>query len=199
MGRGEVDLATCQASTEGRIRCSCIRNQPERPGRFTPGKKPWHQLYMRSGGIQGQSEWVRKISPTLEFEIQTVRPAASCYTNTITRSPIRNDNDKKKRNIGGKTHSSTTLLITNLTSTRPASNPGLRIERPTTNARSYVVWNFRFYLTTNMCHIHDTEQPVNVVYCTAHTVWADVGVRKCQAHRQKARISLLPGPLITIL
>ena len=32
--------------------------------------------------------------------------------------------------------------------------------------------------------MHDTDQPVNVVYCTAHNVWADVGVPRCQAHRQ---------------
>jgi hypothetical protein len=68
--------------------------------------------------------------------------------------------------------------------TRPASNPGLRIERPMTNVRSNVIWNFSFYVTTNTCRIHDADQPVNVVYCTAHTVCADVGVRKRQAHRQ---------------
>jgi hypothetical protein len=112
MGRGEVHLATCQAGTEGWIRCSCTRNQPEcekevggqlhAPAALPPRKSPGTNCTMRSGGIQGQSEWVRKISPTLGFELQTVRPAASCYTNTLTRPPIRNANDKKKRNIGGK-------------------------------------------------------------------------------------------------
>jgi hypothetical protein len=91
---------------------------------------------------------------------------------------------RKNELLEGKTHSSTRLLTTNLTSTRPASNSGLCIERPTTNVRSNVIWNFSFYLTTNTCRIHDTDQPVNVVYCTAHTMWADVGVRKRQAHRQ---------------
>jgi hypothetical protein len=86
---------------------------------------------------------------------------------------------RKNEILEGKTHSSTSLLTTNLTSTRPASNSGLRIERPTTNIR-----NFNSYLTTNTCLIHDTDQLVNVVYCTAHTVWADVGVRKRQANRQ---------------
>ena len=91
---------------------------------------------------------------------------------------------RKNEILEGKTHSSTSLLTTNLTLTHPASNPGLRIERQTTNVRSNVIWNFIFYLTTNTCHIPDTDQPVSVLYCTAHNVWADVSVRKCQAHRQ---------------
>jgi hypothetical protein len=34
-----------------------------RPGPFTPRKERWYAFYRRLGGPQGQSRWVRKISP----------------------------------------------------------------------------------------------------------------------------------------
>jgi hypothetical protein len=48
-----------------------------RSGRFTPGKGPF---YRRLGGPQGWSGRVRKISPTPGFDLRTVHPVASPYT-----------------------------------------------------------------------------------------------------------------------
>ena len=47
-----------------------------------PPGKTRHPLYMRLGGPQGRSGWVRKISPPPPpgFDLRTVQPVASCYT-----------------------------------------------------------------------------------------------------------------------
>jgi hypothetical protein len=45
-----------------------------RPGRFIPGKETRFPLYVRQGGPQGRSGWVRKISPRPRFDPQTVQP-----------------------------------------------------------------------------------------------------------------------------
>ena len=45
-----------------------------------PPGKTQYPLYKRLGGPQGQSGWVRKISPPLGFDSLTVQPVASCYT-----------------------------------------------------------------------------------------------------------------------
>ena len=47
---------------------------------FTPGKVTQYPLYRRLGGPQGQSGWVRKISPPPGFDPWTVQPVASRYT-----------------------------------------------------------------------------------------------------------------------
>ena len=47
------------------------------PGRFTPGKDPI-PIYRKLGGPQGRS--VRKISPPPGFDLRTVQPVASRYT-----------------------------------------------------------------------------------------------------------------------
>jgi hypothetical protein len=39
-----------------------------RPGRFTPRKENRYPFYRRLGGFQGQSEWVREISPPQRFD-----------------------------------------------------------------------------------------------------------------------------------
>jgi hypothetical protein len=51
-----------------------------RPGRFTAGKETRYPLYRRLGGPQGQSGWVRKISPPPGFDPRTVQPVESRYT-----------------------------------------------------------------------------------------------------------------------
>jgi hypothetical protein len=50
------------------------------PGRFIPGKTTEYPLYIRLGWPQGRSEWVRKISPLLGFDLRTVQPVTSRYT-----------------------------------------------------------------------------------------------------------------------
>jgi hypothetical protein len=49
------------------------------PGRFTPGKDPV-TIVRRLGGPQDRSGQVRKISPPPGFDLQTVQPVASRYT-----------------------------------------------------------------------------------------------------------------------
>ena len=51
-----------------------------RPGRFTPGKETRDLLYRRLGGPQGRSRRVQKISSTPGFDLRTVQPVASRYT-----------------------------------------------------------------------------------------------------------------------
>jgi hypothetical protein len=58
------------------------------PGRSLPPGKPRYQLYRRLGGPQGRSGQVRKISPSPEFDPQTVQPVASRYTDWATRLTI---------------------------------------------------------------------------------------------------------------
>ena len=55
-----------------------------RPDRFTPWERPGYPLYRRLGGPQGQSGWVRKISPPLGFDLRTVQPVGSRYTDYAT-------------------------------------------------------------------------------------------------------------------
>jgi hypothetical protein len=51
-------------------------------GCFTPGMETQYPSCGRLGGPQGQSGQVRKISPPLGCEPQTVQPVASCYSDT---------------------------------------------------------------------------------------------------------------------
>ena len=51
-----------------------------RPGRSCPTGKSRYPLYRRLGGTQGRSGQVRKISPPPGFDLWTVQPAASRYT-----------------------------------------------------------------------------------------------------------------------
>jgi rRNA maturation protein Nop10 len=51
-----------------------------RPGRFTPGKESRYPLYRRLGWPQGRSGRVRKISLPPGFDLRTVHPVASSYT-----------------------------------------------------------------------------------------------------------------------
>ena len=48
------------------------------PAILLPGKI-WYALYRLLGGPQGQSGWVRKISPPTGFNPRTVQPVASRY------------------------------------------------------------------------------------------------------------------------
>ena len=50
------------------------------PGHFSPGKETWYPMYRRLGALQGQSGRVWKISPPPAFDLQTVQPVASRYT-----------------------------------------------------------------------------------------------------------------------
>jgi len=45
-----------------------------------PPVKTRYPLYMRVGGLQGRSGQVRKISPPMGFDLRTVQPIASRYT-----------------------------------------------------------------------------------------------------------------------
>jgi hypothetical protein len=47
------------------------------PGCLTSRRETWYPLYMRLGGPQGLSGWVRKISPPPGFDPWTVQPVAS--------------------------------------------------------------------------------------------------------------------------
>ena len=55
---------------------------------FTPGKDPV-PMYRRLGGPQSRSGQVRKISPLPGFDLRTVQPVASRYTDYATR-PTQN-------------------------------------------------------------------------------------------------------------
>ena len=50
------------------------------PTALPPGKTR-HPLHRRLGGLQGRSEWERKISPSSGFDPWTVQPVASRYAN----------------------------------------------------------------------------------------------------------------------
>jgi hypothetical protein len=45
-----------------------------------PGKETRYPLYRRLGGPQGRSGWVLKISPQPGFDLRTVQPVESRYT-----------------------------------------------------------------------------------------------------------------------
>ena len=53
-------------------------NTTRRP--LYPGKENRYPLYTRLGRPQGRSGRLRKISPPLGLDPQTVQPVASCYT-----------------------------------------------------------------------------------------------------------------------
>ena len=53
-----------------------------RPGRFTTGKQTRYPLYRRLDWPWGRCGWVRKISPSLEFDPRTIQPLASRYTDS---------------------------------------------------------------------------------------------------------------------
>jgi len=53
--------------------------QHRAPAALPPGTTRY-PLYMRFGGTQDRSERVRKISPTPDFDLRTVYPVASRYT-----------------------------------------------------------------------------------------------------------------------
>ena len=57
------------------------------PSRFTPRKKTRYPLYRKLGGPQGRFERVRKISSPPEFDLRTVQPAASRYTDRAIPAP----------------------------------------------------------------------------------------------------------------
>ena len=50
-------------------------------GCFTPGKETRYLLCRRLGGPRCWSGWVRKISPPPGFDLWTVQPIVSRYTN----------------------------------------------------------------------------------------------------------------------
>jgi hypothetical protein len=54
------------------------------PGRSLPPGKSRYPLYRRLGGPQGRSGQVRKISPPPWFDLRTIKPVASRYTDYIT-------------------------------------------------------------------------------------------------------------------
>ena len=51
-----------------------------RPGRSKPGKETRYPLHRRLCGPQGRSGLLQKISPLPEFDLRTVQPVASRYT-----------------------------------------------------------------------------------------------------------------------
>jgi hypothetical protein len=51
-----------------------------RPGHFIPGKETRYPLYKRLCRPHGWSGWVQKILPTSGFNLWTVQPIPSCYT-----------------------------------------------------------------------------------------------------------------------
>ena len=59
-------------------------DQPGLPGRNLPHGRTQYPLYKRLGGPQGRSEEVRKISPPPGFDLWTVQPVASRYTDYAT-------------------------------------------------------------------------------------------------------------------
>jgi hypothetical protein len=55
-----------------------------RPGRSLPPEKTRYPLYSRLGKPQGQLEQVRKVSPPPGYDLRTVQPVASRYTDYAT-------------------------------------------------------------------------------------------------------------------
>ena len=56
-----------------------VGGQHHAPAALPPGKT-WYPLYRRLGGPQGWSGRVQKISPPPGFDLRTVQPVASHYT-----------------------------------------------------------------------------------------------------------------------
>jgi len=68
-----------------------------------PPEKTRYALYRRLGGPQGRSGWVRKISPSQEFNPRTVQPVASRYTDYPIPAPderniLHKDNNNNNNN-----------------------------------------------------------------------------------------------------
>ena len=51
------------------------------PSHFTLRKETWYPSCRKLGGAQVQSGWVWKVLPPPGFDLQTVQPVASYYTN----------------------------------------------------------------------------------------------------------------------
>jgi hypothetical protein len=51
-----------------------VDGQCHTPATLPQGKETWYPLYKRLGGPQGQSGWLRKISPLVGFIPHTVHP-----------------------------------------------------------------------------------------------------------------------------
>ena len=69
-----------------------------RPGRFTSDQETRYPLHRRLGGPEGRSGRVRKISPTPGFDLRTVQPVASCYTDYATPAHIKTHSRNKVTN-----------------------------------------------------------------------------------------------------
>jgi hypothetical protein len=63
-----------------------VGGQGQAPAALPPGQRCVTHFYRRLGGTQGRSGWVRKISPTLEFDPRTVQPLAGRYTAYANRT-----------------------------------------------------------------------------------------------------------------
>ena len=59
-----------------------------RPGRSLPPENTQYPLYRRLSGPQGRSGQVRKISFPPGFDLRTVQPVASRYTDYATQPPV---------------------------------------------------------------------------------------------------------------
>ena len=66
-----------------------------RPDRSLPPRKTQYTLYRRLGGPQGQSGHVQKISPPPGFDLWTVQPVASHYTDYATRPNLHTSHPYK--------------------------------------------------------------------------------------------------------
>jgi hypothetical protein len=59
-----------------------------RPGHSLHPGKTRYPSYRRLGGPKDRSGQVRKISPPPEFDLRTVQPVATCYTDYFTRPTL---------------------------------------------------------------------------------------------------------------
>jgi hypothetical protein len=59
-----------------------------RSGRFLPPEKTRYSLYRRLGGPQGRFGQVRDILPPPGFDLQTVQPVVSRYTDYAARPTL---------------------------------------------------------------------------------------------------------------
>jgi hypothetical protein len=74
-----------------------------RPGRSLPPGKTRYPLYRRLGGPHSRSGQVRKISPLLGFDLRTVQPVASRYTDYATRPTLFTVPSENSEGGGGVT------------------------------------------------------------------------------------------------
>jgi hypothetical protein len=84
-----------------------------RPGRSIPEGKTRYALYRRLSGRKSRSGQVRKISPPSGFDLRTVQPVGSCYTNYATRPNKNLIKSLKFRNSHGCEEISNKLLKIN--------------------------------------------------------------------------------------